>query len=311
MFRVGSLGLLALLLVTQSFAQNNDAVESSARCVPVPGADVCLLAAAGDDPPAPEEAEPEYSSSAATKLAVALPESDAAAEPIEVVAQPRQGFQWGAALAQAARLTAFQQGMLLATDRWGRYSVANGKFFADYANAVKGTFTQWDDGDPFLDNYIGHPLQGAVTGFIQVQNDPQGRALTITNSKAYWKSRMKAMAWTAAVSTQFEVGPVSEASIQNLGGFLYQNCPTCPPTRGAGWVDIVVTPTLGTAWLVGEDALDRFVVHRIENKIGRGKWANFFRCALNPGRTAANLIRLKAPWYRDNRDTPQLLAVAQ
>jgi len=277
--------------------------------MPVPETDVCLLASAGDDPPAPEAPEPEYSSSAATKLALVLPESDA--EPIELAPPPRQGFQWGPALVQAARLTAFQQGMLLATDKWGRYSVTNGKFFKDYFNAVKGTFTQWDDGDPFLDNYIGHPLQGAVTGFIQVQNDPQGRALTIGSSKAYWKSRMKAMAWTAAVSTQFEVGPVSEASIQNLGGFLYQNCPTCPLTRGAGWVDIVVTPTLGTAWLVGEDALDRFVVQRIENKIGRGKWANFFRCALNPGRAAANLIRLKAPWYRDNRDTPRLLAVAQ
>jgi len=190
----------------------------------------------------------------------------------------------------------------LATDKWASWSVTHGKFFADYANSVSGGLRQWDDGDPFLDNYIGHPLQGAVSGFIQVQNDPQGRALHIGKSKAYWKSRLKAMGWSALYSTQFEMGPISEASINNMGGFLYQNCETCELTRGAGWVDLVVTPTLGTAWLVGEDALDHYVVRRIEGKLGRGKWSNFFRSVLNPARVAANLIRFKAPWHRDNRD---------
>jgi hypothetical protein len=237
------------------------------------------------------------------------PESDLSAtesllaEPVIAAARPHPGFQWGSALRQSLQLLAFQQGLMLATDKWSRYSVSRGKFFHDYAAAVRGGLRQWDDGDPFLDNYIGHPLQGAVTGFIQVQNDPQGRLLTIGKSKAYWKSRLKAMGWTALYSTQFEIGPISESSIQNLGGFSYRNCDTCPLTRGAGWVDIVVTPTLGTAWMVAEDALDQYVVRRIEGKLGRGKWSNFFRSVLNPGRVAANALRLKAPWYRDNRDT--------
>lgn len=235
------------------------------------------------------------------------PESDALpnaalAEPMIAVANPPAGFGWRPAIAQSLRMLAFQQGIMLATDKWSRYCVMHGKFFHDYAAAVSGGLRQWDDGDPFLDNYIGHPLQGAVTGFIQVQNDPRGRALTIGKSKAYWKSRLKAMGWTALYSTQFEIGPISESSIQNLGSFSYQNCDTCPLTRGAGWVDIVVTPTLGTAWLIGEDALDQYVIRRIENKLGRGKWTNFFRSVLNPARVAANALRLKAPWYRDNRD---------
>src|SRR6185436_16512980 len=120
-----------------------------------------------------------------------------------------------------------------------------------------------------------------------------------------WKSRLKAMGWIAVYSTQFEIGPVSESSIENLGGFDYQNCPTCKMVHGAGWVDIVVTPTLGTAWMIGEDALDRYVVRRIERKLGPGKWTNFFRAALNPASIAANALRMKAPWYRDNRDGPR------
>ena len=119
------------------------------------------------------------------------------------------------------------------------------------------------------------------------------------------------MGWIALYSTQFELGPISEASIENLGAFQYQNCPGCKLTRGSGWVDIVVTPTLGTAWMVGEDALDRFLVQRTEARFGRGKWTNFVRCALNPARMGAYLLRLKAPWYRDRDAERDLIAVAK
>ncbi|HUS18741.1 MAG TPA: hypothetical protein VMZ25_03750 [Terriglobales bacterium] len=238
--------------------------------------------------------------------ALAKPESDVL-EPIDPPYRPRQGFQWGAALRQSGKLLIFQQGMMLATDKWARYSLTHFRFFPQYFSSVRGGLHQWDDGDPFLDNYIGHPLQGAVTGFIQVQNDPRGRALSFGNNKTYWKSRLKAMAWTAAYSTQFEIGPISESSIEKLGSFQYQNCNQCPLVPGAGWVDIVVTPTMGTAWLVTEDVLDRYVVQRIERKLGRGKWSNLFRSVLNPSRVAANALRMKAPWYRDrDHEMPRL-----
>ncbi|HUR36885.1 MAG TPA: hypothetical protein VM009_03645 [Terriglobales bacterium] len=234
--------------------------------------------------------------------ALAKPESDAAGTPAEIsiaVQRPRAGFQWGAALNQSMKLLAFQQGMMLATDKWARYSLSHGKFFKQYVAGVKGGLRQWDDGDPFMDNYIGHPLQGAVTGYIQVQNDPAGRNVVFGSDRAYWKSRLKAMGWIAAYSTQFEIGPISEASIEKLGSFRYRNCEGCETVAGAGWVDIVVTPTLGTAWMIGEDALDRYVVQRIEGRLGRGKWANLFRSLLNPARIGANALRMKAPWYRD------------
>ncbi|MCU1283897.1 MAG: hypothetical protein JWO13_247 [Acidobacteriales bacterium] len=214
--------------------------------------------------------------------------------------RPSESFQWTPALRQSATLLAFQQGMMLGTDKWARYNLMHGRFFHDYFSSIKGV-THWDDGDPVLDNYLGHPLQGAVSGYIQVQNDPKGRRLKFGKTSQYWKSRLKAMAWNAAYSTQFEIGPLSEASIENLGSYQYQNCESCKMTNGAGYVDLVVTPLGGFGWMLAEDAMDRYVVERLETKLKPGFWRNLVRATLNPARIGANALRMKAPWYRDNR----------
>jgi hypothetical protein len=59
----------------------------------------------------------------------------------------------------------------------------------------------------------------------------------------------------------------------------------------------VVTPTLGTAWLVTEEAVDRYWIRHWERKgfIMR----ILLRTFLNPMRSVANLFRFKEPWYRD------------
>ena len=309
MFRIGFLGLLLLVLSASSVAQSQD-IHCNSQ---IGDLDPCL-AALGE--PA-ENAAADVLAANEPLATMVKPESDSSnsnpslAGPVIVPRTERKGFQWGAAIRQSFKLLAFQQGMMLATDKWARYSLTHGKFFPEYFAAVNGGLKQWDDGDPFLDNYIGHPLQGAVSGYIQVQNDPAGRNAVFGSNRVYWKSRAKAMGWIALYSTQFEIGPISEASIENLGGFQYKNCPTCKLTHGSGWVDIVVTPTLGTAWMVGEDALDRFLVRRVEGRFGRGRWTNFFRCALNPARMGANLLRLKAPWYRDRDAERDLVAVAK
>jgi hypothetical protein len=207
-------------------------------------------------------------------------------------------FRWRPALMQAAKFLVIQQGFMFANDKWTRYNTLHGKYFHDWAAGVRGSFDSWDDGDPWVDNYVGHPIQGAVVGYVQVQNDPKGAALEFSWSKRYWISRAKATAFTAAYSTQFEIGPFSEAAFANLGAFPYQNCPTCKVTDGAGWVDLVITPTAGLGWMVMEDALDRYVVKRTETRGRPGKWSNLLRSALNPSRTAANILAGKKPWYR-------------
>ncbi|MBI4459650.1 MAG: hypothetical protein HY648_06295, partial [Acidobacteria bacterium] len=137
-----------------------------------------------------------------------------------------------------------------------------------------------------------HPMQGAVAGFLYLQNHPRHRLEEIGRSPAYWVSRQKAMAWAAAYSTYFEIGPVlSEAAIGNVG--------KKPGT--SGYVDLTVTPVGGFGWIVGEDALDRFFIQRKELATTSLAWRRFYRMALNPTRTFANLLRLQKPWHRDTR----------
>ena len=197
------------------------------------------------------------------------------------------GFHWGLALEQS--------GIFLGAQHLGRMaqektrSELKGPFWSDYFDSVSNLHT-WRDGDGFRTNYIAHPIMGAVTGYIEVFNDPGGQRLEFDlSSKRYWESRLKAMAWSAVYSTQFELGPISEASIGNVGKH--------PPTMAV--VDLVVTPLGGFAAILLEDYLDKRFVARWE--LAGGKRARFYRVALNPSRSIANLLRLKRPWYRDNR----------
>jgi hypothetical protein len=68
-----------------------------------------------------------------------------------------------------------------------------------------------------------------------------------------------------------------------------------------GAVDLVVTPLMGVGWIVAEDALDRFAVKRIERRTDNRVLRAFARGLLNPSRSFANMMRGKAPWYRDTR----------
>jgi hypothetical protein len=60
-----------------------------------------------------------------------------------------------------------------------------------------------------------------------------------------------------------------------------------------------MTPTAGLGLLVAEDALDRYLIERIERRTDSKYTSIFSRMALNPTRTAANLLRFKKPWHRD------------
>lgn len=167
-----------------------------------------------------------------------------------------------------------------------------GKFFHDWGDAIRGV-NGWGDRDPFIVNYIGHPLQGAVTSYIYTNNHRVGKMAEFGASREYWSTRVKAMAYSAAYSTQFELGPLSEASLGNVGSSAV------PGTMG--WVDLVVTPTAGMGWQVMEDVLDRYLVRGCESKL---RWAPMViacRGVLNPSRSFSNLMRFKVPWHRDTR----------
>jgi hypothetical protein len=188
-----------------------------------------------------------------------------------------------------------QHAFRLATEA-GTRAELKGPFFKDYFKTL-GNLRGWNDGDPFLVNYIGHPMMGSVTGFIQVQNDPKGIAEEVGLKKSYWRSRLKAFGWSFAYSTQFELGLFGEAGVGNIGIRPYGKT-----KHPMAYVDIVVTPVVGTGWLVGEDMIDRYLIRRLEKTIRSRAVQIVIRSFLNPTRSFANLIRGKKPWHRDNRE---------
>jgi hypothetical protein len=203
--------------------------------------------------------------------------------------QSATSFHWGDAIIQSAGFLALEHGVRIAAESDTRAGL-KGPFVRGHLKSV-GSLHGWGDGDPFLVNYVGHPAQGAVSGYIQVQNDPRYRRVEFGSSRDYWKSRLRALAWSAAYSTQFEIGLISEASLGNA-----QSSP-----GHSGVVDLVVTPMGGLAVMIAEDALDRFVVRRFENWTQRRLLRVLVRGLLNPNRALANMLRGQVPWSRDNR----------
>jgi hypothetical protein len=164
-----------------------------------------------------------------------------------------------------------------------------GSFFQDYAKSITNT-SGWQDGDGLLTNYVAHPMMGAITSYVEVQNDRDGIEQKFGGSRRYWNSRLRAMAFAAAYSTQFEIGLLSEAAIGNVG--LKKGT--------SGWVDFIMTPTGGFGLMLAEDALDRHVISRWEEH-SSAPHKRFYRMLLNPSRSIANLLRRKVPWHRDTR----------
>ncbi len=195
---------------------------------------------------------------------------------------------------QSTIFLGIQHGFRLATEEGTRKDLA-GPFFKDYFKALK-SLRGWDDGDPFIVNYIGHPMMGLVSGYIQIHNDPKGIHEEVSLKRSYWISRLKATAWSFTYSTQFELGLVSEASLGNIGIRPYGKA-----KHPMAYVDLVVTPVVGTGWLVGEDLLDKYFVRRFEDKIPNRLIRVLFRSFLNPSCSFANILRGEKPWYRDNR----------
>jgi hypothetical protein len=226
----------------------------------------------------------------------------------------KQGFHWGRALSESFTFLLIEQAYVVHTDfRW--VVVENGIPFNHYWRDYKQSLSQWahsgwDDGDPNWFGYIGHPIQGALTGFIQIQNDPKSERLVFSKTKAYWKSRLKAALWNAVYSTQWNLGPLSEVTVEKYGAKARppwnQNgsfpCNTKHCYTGVGQIDIVMTPIGGTGWLIGEDFLDQKVVRPFEESTQSRLLIDTVRVSLNPLRSGANMLHGKHPWYRASRD---------
>ena len=200
-----------------------------------------------------------------------------------------QASTWKGALVDSLRLLVLEHTTRVVLQQKTRRELG-GPFFSDYRRSVRMPKT-WGDGDSGRINYVGHPIHGAASGFIWLDHEDSAHDPTLGWSKDYWSSRGRATAWAAAYSIQFEFGPLSEASIGNVG--LRPNT--------TGWVDHVVTPAGALGFMVAEDLLDRHLIVRIESWTSNRLLRAVARTALNPGRTLSNAAQGKAPWSRPHR----------
>ena len=198
------------------------------------------------------------------------------------------GVDWSALLAQSLGFLVVEHGFRWATEEGTRSP--HQSFFGGYVNSLN-SLHGWLDGDPFYVNYVGHPMQGAVAGYLFVQNDRKYRAVEFGKNRQYWKSRLRAAAFSWAYSEQFEIGPLSEASIGNVQASYPQQ----------GFADQVTTPAIGLAWMIAEDSVDRYVIKRLEAHTHNPYVRLLVRSGLNPTRSMANLLAARVPWHRDTR----------
>ena len=199
---------------------------------------------------------------------------------------------WKGAFEDSLRLLMIEHTTRIAFQEKTRRELG-GPFFRDYVRSVKIPDT-WNDGDSWAVNYVGHPIHGAASGFIWLDHEAGAHDPSLRFSRSYWASRGRATAWAAVYSLQFEFGPLSEASIGNVG--------MRPGTTG--WVDHVVTPVGALGIIIVEDALDRFLIERIETWTGNRVLRTASRIVLNPSRTLSNAAQGKMPWTREARPFP-------
>jgi hypothetical protein len=209
---------------------------------------------------------------------------------------------WTPVLRESLEWLAIQHGGNWSMDHWMRWDTFKQPYWKGYTSALKNwRWTRWNDDDPFLDNYVGHPMMGAIISQIYIQNDPRSATLEFGKSKPYWKSRLVRSFWySAAYSAQWKIGPASEASLEKVGSFVYYDAQFNKHTNGSGMVDFVATPVGGAVWLIAEDILDKYAMRKLENVSRNPLWLTAI-AFVEPCRSAANVLRFRAPWYRDNR----------
>jgi hypothetical protein len=200
-----------------------------------------------------------------------------------------EGVDWGGLLRTSLLFNGVQHGFRIAREQGTRDGL-RGPFFRDWGQAVS-RMHGWSDGDPFFVNYIGHSMMGAVTGHIWANHDRRFSSTTFGRDPDYWKGRLRAAAFMWAYSKQFEIGPLSQASIGNI----QRNYPS------RGYVDHVLTPALGLLWMIGEDALDRYIILPFENRVENAVARMVVRGFLNPTRSFAHWMSFRPFQHRNDR----------
>lgn len=219
--------------------------------------------------------------------------------PYEPTGAPECRVHWHQLVISTSFFIAFLNAGNLYTGYWYRWETTHGEWFHRWINsAADWEWNRWSDSNPALDQYVGHPMMGAVLNDLWIQNDPKSMTVVQSNTWPYWRGILRATAFTTAVHFEWKFGPFGEAGIGHNGDHIqYQST---GPTYGTGDVELVTTPVVGGLWTLAEDALDEHVITHLEQK-SRNPIALLSYQFLNPARATANIFRFRPPWYRDTR----------
>lgn len=204
-------------------------------------------------------------------------------------ANQEHGIAWSHLFASSLSFLAVEHTFRYATE-YGTRDAFHTAFWPGYFDSVENLHG-WADGDPFLVNYVGHPMQGAVAGFIWQHNDRAYKTVEFGKNSRYWKGKLRGAAFSYFYSLQFEIGPLSEASLGHIQAYFPQT----------GFVDQVITPSIGLGWTLAEDSLDRYVIRLVEAHTNNPYIRVLVRGGLNPSRSFANVLTGELPWHRDDR----------
>jgi hypothetical protein len=206
-------------------------------------------------------------------------------------------IHWHQLIIEASLYNAFQDMGNLYTGYWYRYETTHGKWWDRYIASVDGwRWDRWEDNNPWLDDYVGHSMMGAITNYLWIQNDPKGMTVEQANDWIYWRSRLRALTFSTAFSFWWKFGPTGEAAVGHNGDHYFPDHGVL--TNETGWVELVTTPLGGLAWTLGEDALDKHVFRKIAAK-PRRPVTLLLASFLTPSKATANIFRFRPPWYRD------------
>jgi hypothetical protein len=116
----------------------------------------------------------------------------------------RNKVSWTPLARQSLVYLGIMHSFRIATEPSTRNAMANpvaGGYFRSL-----GAMHGWSDGDTYYENYLGHPIEGAVSGYLWIHNDPRYGNVEFGRSRDYWMSRLRAYAFAWAFSEQFEIG---------------------------------------------------------------------------------------------------------
>jgi len=184
----------------------------------------------------------------------------------------------------------------------------SGPVLRDWFNTVSVYhFDNWNDGGKFFTSYLAHPAQGATAAAIFWQNNDRVRhSEQDFHSATYRKALLQAFAFATVDAVLWKVGPLSESSIGNVGLPVHswdRNCRAfhIPCVDRTGVSDMVMNEVGGTAMTVGFQWLDKHLQRRIESHLQSRALIDITRMLTYPPQSLANIVRLRAPWFRDNR----------